>query len=37
VEWDGFDQYRNTLPSGVYFYTIVTTELRQSSKMLLVR
>jgi photosystem II stability/assembly factor-like uncharacterized protein len=37
LEWDGFDQYRNTLPSGVYFYTIVTTELRQSSKMLLVR
>jgi flagellar hook assembly protein FlgD len=37
ITWNGFDENNNQVPSGVYFYQLVTDEFSEMKKMSLVR
>jgi len=35
--WDGFNEYRNKVPAGIYFYNLETDRNRITKKMILIR
>jgi endonuclease/exonuclease/phosphatase family metal-dependent hydrolase len=37
INWDGKDNFGNVLPSGIYVYKLVSTDLLETRKMLLLR
>ena len=37
ISWDGFDDYGQVLPSGIYFYHMETNEFNKKSKMVLIK
>jgi hypothetical protein len=37
VQWDGLDEFGNTVGSGIYFYTLSGPDLKISKKMILLK
>lgn len=35
--WDGFNEYRNKVPAGIYFYNLETDGNKITKKMILIR
>lgn len=37
IIWNGKDSKGNQMPSGIYFYSLITDEYRESKKMILLK